>query len=62
MCETRPINQQQEFKDDKEFNKTLSNPSNNWYLNLSLSGRKNLDNIQEIKYRSESTRITIINL
>jgi hypothetical protein len=28
MCETGPINQQQELKYDQEFGRTLSNPSN----------------------------------
>jgi len=58
MCETRPINQQQEFKDDQEFNKTLSSPSRSWYLNLNLSRRTNLEINQELKCRSTPTRIS----
>jgi hypothetical protein len=45
MCETRPINQQKEFKYDQEFGITLSNPSNSW--DLYLSERQNIENSQE---------------
>jgi hypothetical protein len=54
MCETGPINQQQELKDDQEFNKTLSNPSNIW--DLCFSERVNLDNSHEPICLSESDR------
>jgi hypothetical protein len=45
MCESEPINQQQELKDDQDFGRTFSNPSSNW--DLCLSGRANIDSSQE---------------
>jgi hypothetical protein len=46
MCETGPINQQDGFKDDNEFGRTLSNPSSSW--DLFFSGRAHLDIVKNL--------------
>jgi len=58
MFETRPINQQNRLKDEHEFGRTLSNPTNRW--DLCPLGRETLDNSQEpssISRRIRRTRV-----
>lgn len=56
--EIRIINQQDGFKDDCEFEGTLSSPSNNRYLDLFLWRRPDLDSSQEPINLSRSDWIT----